>query len=150
MIETHSIIITVLVGLLGIAGGFLGSNLTMGRAVSRLAERIGSLETALELDQKRTDDRFVGLTNDKNRILVDADREHERIEGAILKLEQEVRTCQSRCGRRAEDYTRASCSVQHLSDQIESLEKRVAMEIAAIRTDIQGVRAELKNGRAHA
>jgi peptidoglycan hydrolase CwlO-like protein len=76
------------------------------------------------------------LNHEKDRILVDADKEHERIENLVVVLGHRVDDYQSKFHIRSEDIVRINGKLDQLDSKLELLND----EVGLLRTEVRGGR----------
>ena len=70
--------------------------------------------------------RFAGMDQEKNRILADANREHERLEALLRVFRAEFDQCKSNCRQKSDEYIRHHACLDHLCREVESLKNEVS------------------------
>ena len=70
--------------------------------------------------------RFAGMDQEKNRILADANREHERLEALLRVFRAEFDACKNNCRQKSDEYIRHHACLDHLCREVEQLKNEVS------------------------
>ena len=119
----------LVVGIPAIVIGYITLHRLLGRVEKTVGVLVQRMNDSCQLFQNQID----ALHREKDRILGEADREHERIESMILTIDREVKDYQSKFHVRSEDIIRITASLENLTNRVAGLQ----VEVSSLRDEVR-------------